>query len=87
MRFGLKAEPQVDWIKGEPPKKDNQVQTITGATISSQAVIRIINERIAEMGELLAAFEPAAASGTGAGTGESPATGSPGSSPGGEEDR
>ncbi|MFH1763255.1 MAG: FMN-binding protein [Gemmatimonadota bacterium] len=38
-----------------------QVDMITGATISSKAVIRIINDRIAELGDLLAAFEPARA--------------------------
>ncbi len=36
----------------------DEVVTITGVTISSVAVIRIINERIAEMGDLLAAFQP-----------------------------
>jgi electron transport complex protein RnfG len=36
-----------------------QVDMITGATISSKAVIRIINERIAEMGDLLAGYVPA----------------------------
>ena len=34
------------------------METITGVTISSVAVIRIINERIAELGDLLAAYEP-----------------------------
>ena len=36
----------------------DQVETITGATISAVAVIKIINERIAELGDLLAAYEP-----------------------------
>lgn len=36
-----------------------QVDMITGATISSKAVIKIINNRIAELGDLLAAFETA----------------------------
>lgn len=35
-----------------------QVDMITGATISSKAVIKIINERIAELGDLLVAYEP-----------------------------
>ena len=35
-----------------------QVDMITGATISSKAVIKIINERIAELGDLLAGYEP-----------------------------
>lgn len=36
----------------------DQVDMITGVTISSNAVIRIINERIAELGDLLAAYQP-----------------------------
>jgi electron transport complex protein RnfG len=36
----------------------DEVVTITGVTISSVAVIRIINERIAEMGDLLVAYQP-----------------------------
>lgn len=36
----------------------SQADMITGATISSKAVIKIINERIAEIGDLLAAYKP-----------------------------
>lgn len=35
----------------------SQADMITGVTISSKAVIKIINERIAEIGDLLAAYE------------------------------
>jgi len=49
-------------IEGVKPSRNtgdpDQVDMITGVTISSVAVIRIINERIAEMGDLLAAYEP-----------------------------
>jgi len=49
-------------IEGRRPGRftgdPGQVETITGVTISSVAVIRIINERIAELGDLLAAYEP-----------------------------
>lgn len=41
---GLKAVPEVAWIKGVPPTKENEVQTITGATISSKAVVAIVND-------------------------------------------
>jgi electron transport complex protein RnfG len=41
---GLKATPQVDYVKGKEPSKPNQVQTITGATISSKAVVSIVNK-------------------------------------------
>ncbi len=47
-------------IEGVKPDRNTgepqQLDMITGATISSKAVIRIINDRIAELGELLAAY-------------------------------
>jgi Na+-translocating ferredoxin:NAD+ oxidoreductase subunit G len=46
---GLKAVPQIDWVKGVPPTQENEVQTITGATISSQAVVAIINDGLAHL--------------------------------------
>ncbi len=46
---GLRADPQVDWIKGVPPVKENQVQTITGATISSKAIVDIVNDGLAAL--------------------------------------
>ncbi|MDX9758514.1 MAG: FMN-binding protein [Bacteroidota bacterium] len=46
---GLRAEPQVDWIKGTPPTKENEVQTITGATISSKAVVAIVNDGMTQL--------------------------------------
>jgi len=49
-------------IEGVKPDRNtgdiHQVDMITGATISSKAVIRVINDRIAELGELLAAYQP-----------------------------
>lgn len=60
---------KADRFTGDP----GQVETITGVTISSVAVIRIINERIAELGDLLASFD----------TGVRAVAGTPG---GGEED-
>jgi len=49
-------------LEGVKPDRNtgasNQVDMITGVTISSRAVVRIINERIAELGDLLAAYEP-----------------------------
>jgi Na+-translocating ferredoxin:NAD+ oxidoreductase subunit G len=41
---GMKADPQVDWVKGAPPTKPNEIQTITGATISSKAIVAIVND-------------------------------------------
>ncbi len=39
----LVTNPLVEWIKGSAPEKKNQIQTITGATISSKSVVEIIN--------------------------------------------
>ena len=66
-------------LEGVKPDRNtgasNQVDMITGVTISSKAVIRIINERIEEMADLLAAFEPSGGAPGGATAGESPAGG------------
>lgn len=46
---GLNADPQVDWVKGVPPTKDNEIQTITGATISAKAIVAILNDGLANL--------------------------------------
>lgn len=40
---GLSSVPKIDWVKGVPPSESNEIQAITGATISSKAVVNIIN--------------------------------------------
>jgi electron transport complex protein RnfG len=40
---GLQTTPQVNWVKGKVPEQPNEIQTITGATISSKSVVAIIN--------------------------------------------
>jgi electron transport complex protein RnfG len=56
-------------IEGVKPNRNtgdpHQVDMITGVTISSKAVIRIINERISEMGDLLTAYEVSGTDATG----------------------
>ena len=42
----LAAKPPIEYVKGKAPEKDNQIETITGATISSQAVVNIINKTV-----------------------------------------
>jgi Na+-translocating ferredoxin:NAD+ oxidoreductase subunit G len=39
----LNCNPKIESVK-VPPSKDNQIQSITGATISSVAVVKIMNE-------------------------------------------
>jgi electron transport complex protein RnfG len=60
-------------IEGVKPDRNtgdsHQVDMITGVTISSKAVIRIINERIAEMRDLLTTYEPSGGRPAGATTG------------------
>lgn len=43
---GLNADPKVDWVKGAPATADNEVETITGATISAVAIVDIVNDGI-----------------------------------------
>lgn len=45
----LKAEPKVAWVKGTPPSKPNEIQAITGATISSKSVVAIINQGLEKL--------------------------------------
>ncbi len=49
---GLETSPQINWVKGVAPSKPNEIQAITGATISSKAVVAIMNEGISKMREL-----------------------------------
>jgi electron transport complex protein RnfG len=56
------AETPIQGVKPDRNTGDpHQVDMITGATISSSAVIRIINTRLEEMRDLLAAYQPAGA--------------------------
>lgn len=49
----LAVEPEIELVK-DTPNSDNQVDAITGATISSRAVVRIVNDGL-EMGRKLTA--------------------------------
>jgi electron transport complex protein RnfG len=50
----LEINPDVAWVKGVQPSKPNEIQTITGATISSKAVVAIINDGIMKLKKLRA---------------------------------
>jgi electron transport complex protein RnfG len=43
---GLKTRPEITCVKDRPPAKPNEIQAITGATVSSSAVVSILNEKI-----------------------------------------
>lgn len=42
----LKTKPQITYVKNAKPSKDNEIMAITGATISSKAVVGILNKDI-----------------------------------------
>ena len=42
----LATEPPIEYVKGKPTNKPNQIEAITGATISSKAVVNIINKTV-----------------------------------------
>jgi electron transport complex protein RnfG len=44
--INLVVTPQINSVKGIQPQNPNEVQALTGATISSKAVVRIINDGI-----------------------------------------
>ncbi|MBI5492169.1 MAG: RnfABCDGE type electron transport complex subunit G [Deltaproteobacteria bacterium] len=43
---GIEITPKVEYIKNRKPEKPNQIQAITGATISSSAVVSNINRAV-----------------------------------------
>lgn len=43
---GVEITPKVEYIKNRKPEKPNQIQAITGATISSDAVVKNINNAV-----------------------------------------
>jgi len=48
---GLKTSPEITYIKNAKPSKPNEIEAITGATISSRAVCTILNEKIKSLGK------------------------------------
>ena len=44
--------PQIDVVKNSIPQNPNEIQAISGATITSKAVVRIINDNIQQIKEL-----------------------------------
>lgn len=45
----LKFKPEIECVKGRKPQKPNQVEAITGATISSSSVVKIVNNAISKV--------------------------------------
>lgn len=50
---GLSLSHAIEYVKNKKPQAPYQIEAITGATISSRAVVKILNERIGEVRELV----------------------------------
>lgn len=46
---GLSVKVPIGYVKNKKPDQPNQIEAITGATISSRAVVNILNKRIEEI--------------------------------------
>ena len=46
---GLEVKPKIEYIKYRKPEKPNQITAITGATISSDAVVKNINNAVTKV--------------------------------------
>ncbi|MBI5560635.1 MAG: RnfABCDGE type electron transport complex subunit G [Deltaproteobacteria bacterium] len=53
----LSIEPRIEYLKNKNPEKPNEVQAVTGATISSRAVVNGINNRVKTILGILASGE------------------------------
>ena len=50
---GVRTEPAIEYIKNKAPENNNQIQAITGATISSRSVVKIINKNVKLLKDIL----------------------------------
>ncbi|NLT52604.1 MAG: FMN-binding protein [Ignavibacteria bacterium] len=50
---GLEVLPKIGCVKGKPAENPNEIQAITGATISSKSVVKILNEGIKKLQEIV----------------------------------
>ena len=48
----LATKPPIEYVKAKAPEKPNEIQAITGATISSRAVVNIINKTVKQWLEI-----------------------------------
>jgi len=61
---GVEVHPKIEYIKYRKPEKPNQIQAITGATISSNAVVTNINNAIKKVESLFTREDILGAAGT-----------------------
>lgn len=50
---GVSVLPAIDYVKGKKPENPNEIQAITGATVSSRSVVNILNATIKEVKEIV----------------------------------
>lgn len=50
---GLNPEPKIEYVRNRQPEENNQIKAITGATISSESVVKIINEAYPRVKEII----------------------------------
>jgi len=50
---GLSIIPEISYVKGKKQEKANEIQAITGATISSRSVVKILNNTVLEVKRIL----------------------------------
>jgi electron transport complex protein RnfG len=50
---GLAITHPIEYVKNQKPQQPYQIESITGATISSSAVVNILNKRIEEIRKVL----------------------------------
>ena len=46
--LNIAIRPPIEYVLNKPPREPNQIQGITGATISSRAVVKIVNDTVSE---------------------------------------
>ncbi|MFW6139093.1 MAG: RnfABCDGE type electron transport complex subunit G [Spirochaetota bacterium] len=50
---GMAAQPRVGYVKNKRPEKPNNIQAITGATISSRSVVAVVNKGVKNVEKVL----------------------------------
>ncbi|OIO38101.1 MAG: hypothetical protein AUJ75_03240 [Candidatus Omnitrophica bacterium CG1_02_49_10] len=50
---GLSTLPEIGYVKSHSPENDNEVQAISGATISTRSIVAILNDGISKMRDAL----------------------------------
>ncbi len=55
---GISVSPEIIYVKNKEPENPNEIQAITGATVSSRAVVNILNKYVRDVSEIIMDIEP-----------------------------